>query len=101
MAFKPQPAHPCLGGVRGQMRPTRPLDDDLGVWGLLRGLGAIPPVGGQHRRFVVGADQQRGVRTREPGQVTYVDQVGYQHRVQFGIDKPLPQPIPALRNSHS
>ncbi len=40
-------------GPRSQMRPARPLDDDLGVGGLLRGLGAVPPVGGQHRRFVV------------------------------------------------
>ena len=101
VAFKPQPAHAVLGGAPGQMRPARPLDDDLRVRGLLRGLGAIATVGGQHRRFAVGADQQRRIRTREAGQITHVDQVGYQHRVQFGVGQPLAQPVPALRNSHS
>ena len=96
VAFETQPADPAGGGAPGQMRPAGPLDDDLGVGGLLRGLGAVPPVGGQHRRFVVGADQQRGVRTGETGQITHVDQVGYQHRVQIRGGQPLPQPVPAL-----
>ena len=101
MTFKPHPPRAVLGCTRSQMRPARPLDDDLGVGGLLRGLGAITAVGGQHRRFVVGADQQCRIRTRKAGQITHVDQVGYQHRVQVGIRQPLAQPVPALRYCHS
>jgi len=100
VAFKSESAHPILGGTPGQVRPARPLDDDLGVLGLLRGLGAIAPVGGEHRRFAVGAHQQRRIRTREAGQITHVDQVRYQHGVEFDIGQPLPQPVPALGNSH-
>jgi hypothetical protein len=96
MAFEPHPPCTVLGGATGQMRPAGPFDDDLRIRGLLRGLSAIATVGGQHRSFAVGKDQQRRVRTRESRQITHVDQVGYQHRVQIGVDQPLAQPVPAL-----
>ena len=40
VTLEAQPLHPVGGGPPGQMRPARPLDDDLGVGGLLRRLGA-------------------------------------------------------------
>ncbi len=55
VAFEAQPAHTVGGGAGGQVRSTCPLDDDLGVGRLLRGLGAISPVGGQHRRVALSA----------------------------------------------
>ena len=97
----PSRPHAVGGRAAGQMAAAGPFDDDLGVGRLLRGLRAIAPVGGQHRRLVVGADQQRGVGTGESGQITHVDQVGYQHRVQFGGGQPATQPVPALGNCHS
>ena len=96
VTLEAQPGHPVGGRARDQVRSACPLDDDLGVGGLLCGLRAVPPVGGQHRCRVFGTNQQRGVRSGETGQITDVDQVRYQHRVQVGGDQPLAQPVPAL-----
>lgn len=100
MAFEAEPADTVGRGPPGQARGTRAFDDHFGVRRLLCSLGAVAPVGDEHGRFVPGTDQQCGIRAREPGQITYVDQVGYQHRVEVDGGQPTPQPLPALGNSH-
>ena len=90
MAFETEPADPVGGGPPGQVRPAGTLDAEFGVRGLLRGLGAVAPVGGQHRGFVVGPDQQGGVGPGESRQIMHVDQVRYQRGVQLRGGQPLP-----------
>ena len=96
VTLEAQPGHTVGGRARDEVRSAGPLDDDLGVGGLLCRLRAVPPVGGQHRCRVFRPNQQRRVRSGETGQITDVDQVRYQHRVQVGGDQALAQPVPAL-----
>ena len=90
MTFETDPADPVGCGTPGKMRPACSLDAQFGIGGLLRSLGPVPPIGGEHRRFLVGPDQQRCVRTGETRQITHVDQVRYQHGVQIRGGQPLP-----------
>ena len=90
VALEAEPAHSGGGGAPDQMRIAGALDHHLGVGSLTRGLGAVAAVGGQHRRFVFGEHQQRRVGAGEPGQITHVDQVRYQHGIQSGIHETLP-----------
>ncbi len=83
MAFKAQSPHAGRCGPPGQITRAGPLDGHLQVRRLLGGLGAVPAVGGQHRRPVVGEHQQGGVGPGETGQIAHIDQVADQHRVQF------------------
>ena len=100
VALEAEPSHTVGGGPSGQKLPAGPLDHDFGVRHLLRGLGAVPPVGGQHRSVVIRANQQRRVGTGETGQITHVDQACYQHGVQPVRLQPLPQPVSTLGYSH-
>ena len=84
MALEAQPPHAGRRGPPGQVTPAGPLDGHLQVGRLLGRLGAVAAVGGQHRRPIVGEHQQGRVGPGETGQIAHVDQVGDQHRVQFG-----------------
>ena len=96
MALEAQPPHPVGGGAIGQGESAGPIDRHLGVGRLLGRLRPIPPVGRQHGVSSSVVHQQRRVRTGETGQITHVDQVRYQHRVEFGRGQTAAQTVPAL-----
>ena len=50
MALETEPAHAPGAGEPGQVRSAGPFDHQIQVGRLLRGLRAVAPVGGQHRR---------------------------------------------------
>jgi len=63
IAFKAQLGYARVGRVTRQVAPDCPLDGDLEIRRLLRGLGAVTAVGGQNGAAIVGEDQQRAVRS--------------------------------------
>jgi hypothetical protein len=84
VALEAEFLHAVVGRPADQVARHGPLDRDLHPGRLLRGLGAVPAVGGQHRPAVVGEHQQRAVGPGETRQIAHVDQVRDQHRVQPG-----------------
>ncbi len=100
VTFKPDPGRPAGDGPGHQMASAGTLDHQVQVRRLPRRLGAVPRIGGQHRRRAVGEYQDGGVGTGESGQITHVDQVTDQQRVQPVGGQESGQPHPALGMCH-
>ncbi len=84
MAFEAQPADTIIGSPTAQVSPDGAFDGHLEVRRLMGGLRAVSTVGGQHGFALVGEYQQRTVGSAEPGEISHIDQIGDQHRVQSG-----------------